>query len=272
MEARALFIVAFFLGLIGLSYGIYHTTEIDDASRNLRSLTQQVKILQEHLEEQTQVLEGRKAIATLLAANRDLSKTVDALNGEVREERLRQDEQQQAFRDAVAKVRQESLGMRIAEIRLTNGSLLKDAKVQRVEEDGISFSHSEGVLKVAPDAIPADLADRFRLTGSVAVAPPPASPAEGELPMAAAGQTGAGSELQKKLAEIMLRRSRLEKELPYLTEQLRALNFDTADSSASKRYYAKKQKVVLEGQITQVRRQIDAADLEIVRLRTALRP
>lgn len=267
MEARALFIVAFFLGLIGLSYGIYHTTEIDDASRNLRSLTQQVKILQEHLDEQTQVLESRKAIATLLAANRDLSKTVDALNGEVREERLRQDERQQAFGDAVAKVRQESLGMRIAEIRLTNGSLLKDAKVQRVEEDGISFSHSEGVLKVAPDAIPADLADRFRLTGSVAVAPPPASPAESELPIAAAG-----SELRKKLAEIMLRRSRLEKELPYLTEQLRALNLDTADSSASKRYYAKKQKVVLEGQITQVRRQIDAADLEIVRLRTALRP
>lgn len=271
MEARALIFVAFFIGLIGLSYGIYHTTEIDDASRNLQSLTQQVKILEKHLDEQGRVLESRKAIAALLAANRDLSKAVDVLNGEIREALKLQGDRQQAFQEAVAKVRQESLGMRIAELRLTTGSLLKDAKIQRVEEDGISFSHADGVLKVAPDTMPADLADRFRLTGSIAVAPP-AAPSENAPPMTVPGQAGAGRDLQKKLAEIMLQRSRLEKELPYLTEQLRTLNLDTADSSASKRYYAKKQKAVLEGQITQVRRQIDAADLEIVRLRTALRP
>ena len=275
MEGKIVVFVVVLLAIVGLIYGVYYTTDIDEATKELALASQQVGVLEQHNRSQAGFLELRKEVAALLMAAGIMNQEKEALTSEVKQLSSREEEIQQNFTDAVMKARQDAVGLVFPEVMLTNGTLLRNAKIQRVEGDVTTMLHSEGVSKIQPDLLPAELQDRFRFgvnTSSPAPLVSGMATASGNPESAPEGGTPAEKEHQKKLADAKLAKERLQKELPYLTDQLNKTKTESsAESSPSRRFYAKNRQDAIEQQITALKRRIDAADLEVQRLE-ALQP
>lgn len=71
-----------------------------------------------------------------------------------------------ATNEAVNKVRTSEAGLASPEIKLTDGRILKNAKVRKVEETQVSFMHSEGIGSVPVAQLPASLLEQLDLGNS----------------------------------------------------------------------------------------------------------
>jgi len=70
-----------------------------------------------------------------------------------------------SMRSAVQKIRSDAVGTDLAEVRLTNGKVLKSAKIRRMDPLNISFIHSDGFTIVPYDVLPDDIREKFDLGG-----------------------------------------------------------------------------------------------------------
>ena len=68
-----------------------------------------------------------------------------------------------AMNEAVNKVRTNETSLSFPEIKLTDGRVLKDAKVRKVEETQVSFMHSAGIGSVPVTQLPPSLLDQLDL-------------------------------------------------------------------------------------------------------------
>ena len=82
-------ILSCFLGIIGLGYGVYYTTGIDDANKELTSMQQQTGMLETHIKNQVDYLELRKEVSALLTVNGIMQKEADGLRNEIAASRAR---------------------------------------------------------------------------------------------------------------------------------------------------------------------------------------
>ncbi len=71
-----------------------------------------------------------------------------------------------ATNEAVNKVRTGEASLAFPEIKLTDGRILKDAKVRKVEETQVSFMHSEGIGSVPVAQLPASVLEQLDLGNS----------------------------------------------------------------------------------------------------------
>jgi hypothetical protein len=79
-----------------------------------------------------------------------------------------------AINDAANKVRTNAASLTFPEIKLTDGRILKDAKVRKIEETQVSFMHSAGMGNVPTSQLPPSLQEQFdlgtsSLTGTIDV-------------------------------------------------------------------------------------------------------
>lgn len=270
MEGKLIVYFVLFLGIMGLIFGIYHTTEVDEANKELASFVQQVDTLQNHLKNQTATLELKREVAAQLAVVDIMQKDIVAARKEIASYR---DDESQARRDyeqAILKSRQDAAGLVLDELELPSGVRLRNARIQRVEGDTTTIIHSEGISKLAPEMLPRELQERFRFGATIGT-PVLDKPAPA-LPTTTLDMPPAAAPAQKdKLKEARIQLEKLKKELPYLEKELKQAESDSgADSSPSRRFYAKNRRDALTQQVTALKRQIDSADLLVKKLEADL--
>lgn len=71
-----------------------------------------------------------------------------------------------SVKDAVEKIRAAGVGVEFPEVKLTNGKVLKAAKIKKLEPMNISFIHADGFTIVTYDELPDDIRERFDMGGN----------------------------------------------------------------------------------------------------------
>lgn len=262
MEAKFVIYFVLFLALFGLGFGVYHTTEIDEANKELASAVQQVETLEAHIKTQTAQLELRREVAALMTVADIMQKEVNSIRDDIANTREDEIRARKDFEQAILKSRQDAAGLVLDEAVLPSGLRLRNARVQKVEGDTTTILHSEGISKLSPEMLPQELQERFRFGAVQSASEKPAMAAP-----APAVDTAVVSSapLQKdKLKEARFQLEKLKKDLPYLEDELTKAESDTfSAASPSRRFYAKNRRDTLSQQVTALKRQIDAAELAV---------
>lgn len=68
-----------------------------------------------------------------------------------------------SMRETVDRIRQKAIGSEFPEIILTNGKILRNAKLRKIEDDSLSFVHSDGIGKTNLELLPANIIEMFDL-------------------------------------------------------------------------------------------------------------
>ncbi|HCN79481.1 MAG TPA: hypothetical protein DIT13_20145, partial [Verrucomicrobiales bacterium] len=174
MDGKILAYIFLLAAVVAATYGVYQTTLIDDAQRELNVLQAQVESTASAMQQMSRTLELRKqeqareeeqgkkmehlqkeqetAKTDVEKAETDL-KTLIAEHGKVRAE----------FERDIARAREETVGMEFFEMELANGSVLKNAKIQRVEEAVLTILHSQGISKIPVNDVHGKLKDRLQI-------------------------------------------------------------------------------------------------------------
>lgn len=69
-------------------------------------------------------------------------------------------------REAMSQGRRSAMDLSFAELKLTDGRVLKDAKVRKVEGRQVSFFHADGIGSVSFDLLPPDVLSNFESNAS----------------------------------------------------------------------------------------------------------
>lgn len=267
MEAKFFGYLLVILAIIGLTYGIYYTQEVDDLTREVTALERQADGISRQIQNQQQQLGLRREVAALLGANEAKETEQQALRAEIEALKNEQPAMAEEMAQAVVKVRKASVGMAFPELALGKGDPLKDVRIQRVEEDVVTFQHSLGVTRARRDELPADLRDRLRLE-KTALTPKPVAPKPVSAALEESRETPKDlSAHEKKVMEAKLARDRIAKEIPRVKAALDQVDRELETQlSASRKYYTKVRRDQLNAQHLSLQRSFDAADLALQRL------
>lgn len=247
-------IYAFLLvAIIAGGYAIHYTTEVDEANKDLIAAQNQVSSLQNHVKSQTAFLEIRREIKALLSASVIMQQEAATIRQEVR--KLREDEfaARRDFEQAIQKSRNDAAGLVINDAVLPSGLRLFNARVQKVEGDVTTVSHSDGISQLTPDMLPAELKERFRF-GMSLEAPPPSSVKPATLEAAA---PAAGGDRSQELQA-------MQSGLPRLEEELKKAEAEAQSATTpTKRFTAKNRVDALKQQIEELKSKVATAEADL---------
>lgn len=267
MEGK--FVVYFFLilAMLGAGYGIYHTTEIDDANKELIAITSQIGSLEDLVKKQKAYIELRQEAVALLTAYGIMQKEVYALRTEIEQHRQAQISARKDFDQAVAVSRNQASGLVLVDPVLPSGIRLRNVRVEKVEGDITTISHSEGITKLTPEMLPKELKDRFRFgiaMGSEEAKAEPSSPAATTPP---ASTTAPVASITDQLTTARRNLEKMKKELPYLESELAKTEAEAASATTpSKRFYIKNRLDSLNKQIADLKTQMLTAEADVKKL------
>ncbi|MFO1483187.1 MAG: hypothetical protein U1F71_07440 [Verrucomicrobiaceae bacterium] len=166
-ESKA-WVFIFIIGmLIAIGYGAHYLSSVDSANAALIESKAKLADLNEI------ITQRRKTWADLEKTNvlirQDIEKN-DVLTKarEVLDKRYRAVESDlrynvESMKSAVEKLRNNAPGTDLGDITLTNGKMIRAAKVRKVDESGISMIHADGIGTVSVDLLPADLKEKYDL-------------------------------------------------------------------------------------------------------------
>lgn len=261
MEAKFFVYLFLLLALIGGGAAIYHTTEIDEANKELISTTNQIGSLENHIQTQGAHLELRREVMALLQAKNILEKEQMALRKEITAYRDGELTARKQFDQAVESIRKESIGLVIQDAILPSGVRLHNARIQSIDGDTTTIIHAEGISKLSPDMLPLELKERFRFgmpLGSTLVqsnVPTNSTPALAPLQMPKKDQA---ETLKRQLAT-------LKQELPYLERELAKAQLDSSSAtSPSQKFYIKNRIDSLNQQIEELKGKVSSAESELL--------
>lgn len=161
------------LVLLVVGSAVYLTTE----ATSLKELRARKVDAIDNLQNIKEALAGRKA--QLVEFSQD-GVLVDKMNEARREIEAIQTRYKVLYKEIEAELpraqaileerRKEATGTAFAELKLPDGRVLKDVKIVRVDEKGVSVANQDSVIKLAPDATPENWRRFFRF--DVAMAAP----------------------------------------------------------------------------------------------------
>lgn len=161
MNGKILIYLLGIAGFFGLAYGVNQTLDVDELRADARSLAADLKSAEANLESRRRNLEQLRDQLALQAAVAELKGEVEALQKRVAEAKSAQAGIEKSYVESVQRVRANSEGLKLSEVQLAGGKVLRLAKIQKIESDGVTFAHVEGILRVTPDELPADLKARL---------------------------------------------------------------------------------------------------------------
>jgi cell division protein FtsL len=153
-------IVAVFLTF----YGVHYSTQVDIIRGEHRELTSQVAETSKLLKNNRELLQRRQELTPYLAAAAQVQKEIDAMREQLVKLKQEIDKTQSLFASLVKRARTEAPGTAVAEMRLSSGQLLRNAKIMRIENHNITVAHDGGVTNLTADDLPDDLRQRFGYT------------------------------------------------------------------------------------------------------------
>jgi hypothetical protein len=161
MDAKIIIYLLLAAGLIGGTYGIFYSDDLDGAERELAVVQSQVKSTGDLIETRKVRLAARHEAAALIAQAEVLTKEQEAIRKEIADLHQQETVALDATLNAVKKVREKAVGETAPELVLNTGKTLKQTRIQTVEEDVIVVTHSEGVAKIPGQDLPKELRDKF---------------------------------------------------------------------------------------------------------------
>ena len=162
MDGKIIIYTIFFLCIIGGISAVLYTTDVDEAQKEFILTQQQVSQIEEATKQARISHDLRKEAAAIITAAHIIDRDNEVIRTETRALVGKRDDLAKAFVGTIQRVREDSVGLTLAEIPLTSGSTLKNAKIQAVDEDLTLIQHSDGVSKVPTNMLPNSLLDRFR--------------------------------------------------------------------------------------------------------------
>ncbi|MDZ4286581.1 MAG: hypothetical protein U0984_01405 [Prosthecobacter sp.] len=263
----------FFIGIvivIGLMWGLSYSEAVDRLTGDLGSVTRSTELAGRQTQTQQEQLDLRIQANSLLETLKTKTAEKESLGSEVRELEAVEPRLAEAMIQAILKVRESSAGMVFPELVLAKGATLKNARIQRLTEESVTFQHSEGVTVARADDLPAELRDRLRL--GEAVAKSKAEPvAEPEDPLAKPSPEMAAynermKQYRKKGLEMQLVIERLSNEIRSLgSEVYKAENEAESATSATQKFYTRTRRDQLKVQLAALQRTLDEARIELRR-------
>lgn len=161
MDGKIIAYLLVLASMFGLFYGVNYTLVVDELQSDVNGLKQDLKGVEENLRSRQSNLEQRKELLALQIASETLKSEIDALQKQVAEAKASQADVEKAYIESVQRVRVDSVGMKQPELVLAGGRVLRLTRIQKIETEAVTFSHSEGVLRVKADELPAELKARL---------------------------------------------------------------------------------------------------------------
>lgn len=161
MDGKIIAYLLVLASMFGLFYGVNYTMVVDDLRADLDRLEQDMKGVDENLRIRQANLAQRKELLALQIAGETLKSEIDALQKNVAAVKASQADVEKTYIESVQRVRADSVGLKLPELALGGGRVLRLARIQRIETDAVTFAHAEGVLRVKPEELPADLQARL---------------------------------------------------------------------------------------------------------------
>jgi hypothetical protein len=271
METKTWIYLLLLIGVIGGTYAIYLDQETASLQTSVDVTKQNIVGIEGQLQQRAKQLQIRQSVAGLLVENTKLKQEKERLEAELKQVKERLPSIQNRLRQAIEKVRRETVGMTLPELTLNDGSSLQEAIIQQVLEDEVVIRHSQGIRRVPAKLLPANLKDRLR-PGALAEAAPPASkpihqPPQAKTSLPPALDEIAAKQQEKKLLEARLAIEKMRHDLRGLDEQLSQAESDLAvATSPSRKYYAENRRNHFRSLVQAQKDKISNAELALARL------
>lgn len=161
MELKFFFYFGIFALVFSTIYGVHYTTQVDEAKRDHGSLVEQVGNLVEATRKTQDEIKRKHGIIPYMTAARKVQEEIDELRKKVAAVRGEQDQLHGLFANLVKRVRTEAPGTTIEQIHMQNGTLLKNAKIVRLEGRNLTIAHDGGIANITASELPEELQFRF---------------------------------------------------------------------------------------------------------------
>ncbi len=270
METKFFIYLFLLLGMFGGIYAVFINQDTDMLNQKLILARQSATNIQGTIARTSLQIEQRKEVAALVQTTEARKSEKEALEKEIQAIQAAEPALAEAMNQAIIQVRRESVGMSFPELTLTGGVVLKNAQIQRVDEQEVVFKHSDGVKRARLADLPADLKDRLRLGALAALSTPAPAAAESSTPVTSAAMAKYEEErkkYEKKLLDAQLATERMTKDLTNLKTQLAQAESDlSAATSATKKFYSKTRRDQISLQVQAMQNRVDIASIELRRL------
>ena len=270
METKFFIYLFLLLGMFGGIYAVFINQDTDMLNQKLILARQSATNIQGTIARTSQQIEQRKEVAALVQTTESRKSEKEALEKEIHAIQAAEPALAEAMNQAIIQVRRESVGMSFPELTLTGGVVLKNAQIQRVDEQEVVFKHSDGVKRARLADLPADLKDRLRLGALAALSTTAPAAAESSTPVTSAAMAKYEEErkkYEKKLLDAQLATERMTKDLTNLKTQLAQAESDlSAATSATKKFYSKTRRDQISLQVQAMQNRVDIASIELRRL------
>lgn len=164
------FIITLVCVVAGIFTGVHHLQGVDEANAQLIEAKRKVKELRETMKVRQD--EWAKIEAVGLKAKEAAAKEAPLVQEldelKVKFRRFEGDFKYlvKSVRSAVDKVRGEAVGEEYAEVKLSNGKVLKTAKIKKLDPMNVSFIHSDGFTIVPYDVLPDEIREKYDMGGN----------------------------------------------------------------------------------------------------------
>lgn len=161
MDGKIIAYLLVIASMFGLFYGVNYTMVVDDLKSDFDRLQQDMKGVEENLRIRQANLEQRKELLALQIAGETLKSEIGALQKSVASVKASQAEIEKSYIESVQRVRADSIGLKMPELVVGGGRVLRLVRIQRIETEAVTFAHAEGVIRVKPEELPVDLQARL---------------------------------------------------------------------------------------------------------------
>lgn len=271
MESKFYIYFVLLIGIIGGCYTMYLNQDMDALNQKLVQVKHAVSNANGQIENTQRQIDQKKEIAGTIQLIETKKAEKETLLTEVKSIQDLEPALAEAMNQAIQKVRRESVGMSFPELALVSGTQLKNAVIQKVDEEEIIIQHAEGVKRAKAADLPPELKDRFRL-GALATskhAPDVAMPAAEAAPTAPSAEvvSAARQKYDKKLLDARLATERMQKDLAALKQQLSQAESDmNSATSATRKFYTKSRRDQISLQVQALQSRVTNAEIELKRI------
>lgn len=157
----ALFVV------VSICFCAQYLTSVDAANTALRESEANLVALKEQLYQRRKYWNEKEQVVQQIQAESE--KSADLLETqEILDQRFRKADSDLKYAletmvSAVERTRNNAPGTSLAELTLANGKVLRDVKIRKVDDAGISFIHSDGVGNIPSAQAPENLKEQYDL-------------------------------------------------------------------------------------------------------------
>lgn len=139
-----------------------YTMEIDDAEKEVALARHELSAAQDGVRNAQAWIHARKEALALITAGGILEKENQVLREEVGGLNQRLNELRGMLGLSIQRAREQIVGVILPEVALSNGSILRQVRIQSADPEIAVLLHSEGVSKISTALLPTDMLDRFR--------------------------------------------------------------------------------------------------------------